>query len=810
MKKSLSCFALVVLLGAAIGVPSSADEQEVAAVDDDERLLESAGLSAEGPGLLDFFRARACTQTEPGRVDDLVRRFTGSSGEERVRAGADLVAVGANAVSGLRRVANDLEAPEVRDSAKRCLNWVEGPESARLTIAAARLVARRKPTGAGEVLLTYLPYADNEEVVREVGIALQAVALTNGKADAAVLRALSDPMPLRRAMAGAVLSQAGGADRQAAEKLLQDDNPEVRMATALALAKAHNAAAIPVLIDLLGVLPLAKRTQVEEALQEIAGEWAPAGGPSAEDEIARRIRRDSWAAWWANTDGPALQTLLKKHTLTPEEQDKVKSAIRRLGDQAYRVREKAIAELVAGGRRILPMLRDAVKEADLETARRAGNCIDRIEQEPANRLPNAALRLLALRKPDGAADTLLAYVPFAEEDNLDEVKLALVVLAVRDGKPEPAMLRAISATHPALRAAAAEALAQAAGPEVRPALRKLLADADLSVRTRAAMALAPKDASAVPVLIELIANLKDEPAGHVHDFLAALAGENAPMPPENTPDARKKSSALWAVWWKDNSAKADLAKLSRPHQQLLGFTVVCEHNTGTIVELGRDHKPRWSFGGTRNPTDAWVMPNNRVIVAEYGANLVTMRDIKGKILWQKQMNCNPHNVQGLPNGNVFIAGNVQLAEVDRNGKDVPMQLQNIQQLINNMGQLTGAYKTRNGHYVLMGQNGRCVRLDATGKEIKSFNTGLGNAWLDVTPAGKIIVATNSSNNIREYDADGKLLIDLPVQQVSMVTGLPSGNFLIASHSTGRMYEMDRKGQTVWEYRTNGPFRARGR
>src|SRR5207248_2564608 len=124
----------------------------------------------------------------------------------------------------------------------------------------------------------------------------------------------------------------------------------------------HNPAAIPVLIDLLATLPAAKRGPVEEFLQELAGEWGPAGGPTGEDEIGRRIRRDSWAAWWANTDGPALQNLLKKHTLTTAEQEKVKSAIKRLGDKTYLVREKAIVELVASGRRILPMLRDALKD----------------------------------------------------------------------------------------------------------------------------------------------------------------------------------------------------------------------------------------------------------------------------------------------------------------------------------------------------------------------------------------------------------------------------------------------------------------
>jgi hypothetical protein len=456
------------------------------------------------------------------------------------------------------------------------------------------------------------------------------------------------------------------------------------------------------------------------------------------------------------------------------------------------------------------MLRDAVKDSELETARRAEQCIQAIEQEPANKLPVAAIRLLAVRKPDGAAQTLLDYVPFAEEDAVDEVKSALSYVAMRDGKPEPAMLKSLAAAHPSVRAAAAEALAHAAGAEARAAVRKLMKDNDAVVRMRAAIALAPKDAEAVPVLIDMIAAARDEQASQIHDFLAPLAGENAPTAPDDSVDARKKNSAAWAEWWKTNSTKADLAKLTKPSAAYLGYVCICEHNTGTIMELGRDRKPRWQFGGTRNPTDAWALPNNRVIVAEYGGNLVTMRDTKGKVIWQKQMNCNPHNIQALPNGNVFIAGNVQVVEVDRNGKDAPVQLQNVGQLINNLGQITGGYKTRNNQYILMGQNGRCVRLDATGKELKSFNTGLGNAWLDVTPAGKIILATNGSNQVREYDAEGKLLVSLNVNQVSMVTGLPNGNFMLASNGTGMTWEMDRKGKTIWEHRNNGPFRARGR
>jgi HEAT repeat protein len=809
MKKLLPWFAVLIALAAGPGAPLAADDDDIATLDSEEQLVEAAGLSSEGPGLLEFFRARARTEAEPGRVDELVRRFAGPSLEDRLQAGADLVAVGPLAIAGLRRVANDMEAPDVRESARRCLAWVEGPERANLAVAAARLVARRRPAGAAEVLLAYLPFADNEEVVREVSTALRAVAVTGGRPEPALVRALSDPLPLRRAIASAALSQTAPKETPAVEKLLQDANPEVRMTAALSLAKANNAAAIPVLIDLVAVLPANKRSQVEDYLQELAGEWAPGGGPGGEDEIARRIRRDAWAGWWANTEGSALIALFAKHTLTPAEQTKIKDAIRRLGHKTYVMREKAVIELVAAGRRILPMLRDALKDNELEIVRRAQRCIQRIEQEPANRLPAAALRLLALRKPAGAAETLLAYLPFAEEDYVDDLKSALAALAVRDGKPEPALVQALTATHAGVRGAAAEALA--AAPEVRPALRKLLADADLTVRLRTAIGLAPRDAQAVPVLIDLIAKLPDDQAGQVHDFLVPLAGDQAPKAPQDNAEARKESSAAWAAWWKDNSAKVDLAKLSRPsYQQLLGYTVISEHNTGRIVELGRDRKPRWSITGTQNPVDAWVLPNNRVVVSEYSGNKVTCRDMKGNILWLKQMNCNPHNIQVLPNGNIFIAGNIQLAEVDRNGKDVALQINNVQQLVNSLGQITGAYKARNGQIIVMGQNGRCVRIDAHGKELKSFTTGRGNAWLDVTANGRIIMATNGGNKIAEYNTDGKLLVELDVQQVSMVTGLPNGSFLVASHNTGRVFELDRKGKTIWEYHTQGPFRARAR
>src|SRR5262245_54330611 len=93
MKKLLPWIAVVILLGAGIGAPSAQKPYDTRppagdtpTLDDDERLIESAGLSSEGPGLLALFRARARLEAEPGRLEELVRRCSGPSHEGRIQA----------------------------------------------------------------------------------------------------------------------------------------------------------------------------------------------------------------------------------------------------------------------------------------------------------------------------------------------------------------------------------------------------------------------------------------------------------------------------------------------------------------------------------------------------------------------------------------------------------------------------------------------------------------------------------------------------------------------------------------------------
>ena len=775
----------------------------------DEQTLQLAGLATDGPSLVEFFRIRAHSEAERGHLQTLIRQLSDPAPAQRDRSAAELVAWGPLAVPVLRHTINDLDNQEAAARARKCLQTIEGPESANLPLAAARLLRGRKLAGAAEVLLDYLPFADNPAVLQEVTAALCEVAYVNNKPEAIVVRALKDPVPVRRAAAGTALYRVDQPEQwPSVRKLLQDPKPAVRLRAALSLANAHDAEAITVLIDLLAELTPEQRKEAEEVLLPLAGEWAP-GAIAGEDEIARRIRRDSWAAWWRNADGPALLALIRKRTLTPETEKQIAALIRRLGDNIFDKRELAQTELVSLGRIALPLLREAMHSKDLEIARRAEECVQLIEKNPANGVPAAAFRLLAVRKPEGAAEALLAYIPHIENDTqAEEVQSALNGLALRDGKPEPLLVAALQDKLALRRAFAGEALARGAGEEARAAVRKLLRDTNSLVRLRVGIALvSAHDREAVPLLIDLIPELSAAEASQAQELLFVLAGEKTPeLQADADADGRKKNRDAWTAWWKANGDKVELAKLDS-RERLLGFTVLVHHSANQVVEIGPDNKIRWQIDGLQNPIDAVVLPGNHVLIAEYTGNKVTERDFTGKVLWEKNgLPGNPMNVQRLANGNTFIATTGGIVEVDRMGTVVYM--------INNLPNgCLGACKARDGSIWCLGNANVIVKMDTTGKEIKNLqlNQNFSAGGIDLLPNGGALVAYPNANRVVEVSPDGKVVWEAEANQIMTPSRLPNNHVLVASFNTMRVFEIDRKGTIVWEYKDSAqPFRARRR
>ncbi len=501
-----------------------------------------------------------------------------------------------------------------------------------------------------------------------------------------------------------------------------------------------------------------------------------------------------------DTTDQALLEFFRKRTLD-QDRAKVHDYIRDLGDDAYETRERASAKLVALGSAAEPYLRKALASDDIEVVRRAEECLRLIRQGVGASLPAAAARLLARRQVAGAVPVLLAYLPFAPNTlAAEEVRKALTALAVRDGKAEPALVAALADPVAGRRAAAAEALCRAGLKETHAAVKQLLKDPDPEVRLQVALALAnAHDRDAIPVLIDLLGQLPREQSWPADEILRRLAGDQAPnVALGHTEASRRASRQAWADWWQAHGSEVNLAKLSEP-PPVFGYTVVVLLDAGRILELDRDNKVRWEIDGLVYPLDFQFLPGNRVLVAENKANRVTERDLKGQVVWEKQVE-SPLMAQRLPNGNTFIATNSQLMEVNQAGKEVFAYTPPGGEYI------MKAEKLPNGEIACVLSSPRFVRMDATGKEIKTFpvNVRTGGGRIDVLPNGHILVPENAANRVVELDGDGKQVWEAAVQEPIAAIRLANGHTLVTSMNQHRAIELDAKGKEVWQYQTETP------
>jgi hypothetical protein len=498
------------------------------------------------------------------------------------------------------------------------------------------------------------------------------------------------------------------------------------------------------------------------------------------------------------TDGPGLLEFFRKRTLMPDARRRIESLLRQLGDNSFKVRSRASAELVAEGVIAIPFLRQAMRDKDLEVVYRAEECIRLIEEkEPRFGLPAAAARLLAVRKPAGALEVLLEYAPYAEDEVIgEEVLGALAALAAQDGKPDKTLIAALGDRQPQRRAVAVEALCRAGLAARSPEVRRLLKDSDSQVRLRAALALAAaRERDALPVLIDLLAQLPQTGAWQAEDLLLRLAGEQAPLIDLGHDDAaHRQCREAWLVWWREHGAQADLTRLdatSRP----FGYTLLVLLDEGKVLELDHEDKPRLEISGLKLPLDAQMLPGDRVLIAEHAGDRVTERNRRGEILWERKVH-EPLMAQRLRNGNTFIATQQRLVEVDREGRETYSYARPTGELF------MKAVKLANGEIACVTQLRRFLRLDATGKELQSLpaNVTTFGGRIDVLPSNHILVPERAHNRVVEYDAEGRIVWQIFFREPVAAVRLPNGHTLVTSYSQNRAVEVDKDGKEVWDYK----------
>ena len=137
----------------------------------------------------------------------------------------------------------------------------------------------RRSSGTVAALLAFLPSAENEEMIAELGRVLVAVGVVDGKADAALLKALDDRAGIRRAVAAVTLRRAEIPDVfPAVRKLLagQGHRGSPPRGPGTGGGRGQGGAAVT-LSGLLENLPDERAWEIEEHLERRAGDKAPAG-----------------------------------------------------------------------------------------------------------------------------------------------------------------------------------------------------------------------------------------------------------------------------------------------------------------------------------------------------------------------------------------------------------------------------------------------------------------------------------------------------------------------------------------------------
>ncbi len=539
----------------------------------------------------------------------------------------------------------------------------------------------------------------------------------------------------------------------------------------------------------------------------VVGRAADPESPTAQDE---RLLGGAHVS----TDGPALLDFFRERTMTAAQQARLDELVKKLGDDEFDVREKASVELVKAGRLAVPLLKVAMKESDAEVSRRAADCLREIEQGGDAALTAAAARLIAARKPDGAAAVLLAYLPGAPDETVGGAVLAaLGAVGLRDGKPDAALVAALKDKDVSRRAAAASVVGRAAA-EPRKAVLPLLEDAEPRVRLAAASALVHAgDRSAVPALIALVEKGTAEYAWQAEDLLFRLAGPDAKVPALGPGSDAAKCRRAWDDWWKEKGDKIDLTKLDLEAAER-GLTLVCDVNggprgSGSVWECDRAGKVIWRCDDVNGPIDAQLLPGGRVLVAERHGKRVTERDRKGVVLWETKTSGDVVSCERLPNGNTFIATEQELTEVGRDGKVVyshhPKEY------------VYAATRLRNGHILYAHSQQAIVELDAARKVVRTVPFAHqgdgGGVWLGVEPlpGGRYLIGVYGENKVVEIDADGKRLWSAEVNTAVFATRLRNGNTLVPSADGHRTVEINRDGKEVWSVPSEGggrPFRAR--
>ncbi len=745
----------------------------------DEQTLKKANppLPTDAKGLIEYFERGSLKEGDAKTLQALARKLDSAQFRERETANIEIVKTGPKMLPFLKAAMANFSL-EGKRRAEGCIKSIEESMKGDVISAAARVLAARKDPKGAKALFDYLPSVATdpfleEEILGSVG----RLTVQPDRVDPLIVNALKDPSPFRRNTAAYLVGRRGGAEyRRQLRDLLGDNDASVRQRVAEGLFGKRPA----------------------QMVQESAAD---------DDKLLRGEKVEPRTA--------DVLAFVRQKTLGEKDVERLRGLVKDLGSRSFAARVKATSGMIAEGTKALPFLKLAVFDPDQERSSRAAHCLKQIRETTNPAVPMAAARFLARPSKESPAESiraLLAYVPFADDETVEEEVLScLTMLSLREPKLEPELVKALSDANPIRRGAAAFVLGHVGGKEEVARVHALLKDEHPIARLRAVQGiLATRNQDALPALVQLLKDVPEPYLPRVEEVLFRLAQDKGPSDTiaAGSGESRDKAVKAWDKWLSVNQARLDLTGLN-DHESYLGLVTIAEYDNqfgniqGQIFESSRGGAKRLSFGGVMGAMDAQALPNGRVLVAENNANRITERDAKGTVLWTYQCPVNPICVQRLPNGNTFISSYNMVMEIRPDKSEVYRISPGPQYY------MFSAQKTKNNHIVAITAQGFLIELEApSGKQINMKQIQTQGNWcsVEMMPNGNYLVASMFPNNgsVREIDRNtGGDVWSKPFNGAFRATRLPNGNILVGSLTTRQVAEMDRAGAIRWSVTCTG-------
>ncbi len=770
--------------------------------------LTKVGFSLAPPDLGNWLTRKSKGSFTEAEIVKAIADLSSPSKEIQTQGIMALTSMGPTGRPALRNLENSSEGL-VKTLAKSCLEMV-GNQSSRTEIAVIRTLTTSSPELAMRGILEVFPVLDDELTWDFARKSLFELTWRKSAPDQLILDALSSPSKTQRILAWEMLIPAQKLlPKDLLRKNIKDESPEVRFLIAATLSRNLDSLGFESLIELLPVLPENKAQEAEDLLLEIAGDFAPQ--EFTKNKGTPKGNSGLWKKWWTEINGEKLLPEFTQKIPTPEDQIKIKALIRDLGDDNFETREKASTKIKALGDLVVPSLRSLTNSLDVEIKGRAKSLLEEMGESKSKPISPSLVRILALKKTKGLLPALLAYFPVAESDEqFNEFLESATLYARQQPLPDAAVLKSLNAENLRVKLASGMLLLPFDDAISKETVKTILTDKSPWIRNRMALALVNlADKSAVPVLINTLADLNQEQSSDTDAFLFELAGANLPTDLPASPSDRKKTKDAWLAWWSKNADKTSLTKSLLGNLQAIsnGNTIISSMANNQVLELDRNGKARWTITGLSGPMDAQALPNGRILITEHHNMKITERSTKGDILWTKTVTSNPLSATRLRSGLTSITCRNMILEVDRSGKE-------ILNLPRPQSDIMSAERLRDGSYLIATNQMTLLKIDRTGKEsnITRLPLGVASHANDILQDGTVILPLTWHNKLQEIDPSGKVVLDITVNQPTAAVRLPNKNILIATQTVPpKLIEFDRTGKQLSEKQALHPvFRIRTR